>query len=497
MKLWRFGQIKIKDGWEIFYKENILTFNWLKANINYKNIKNLKKINGWTCITPWVKELKKGDLIFLFSRNSYAGVAIAEESYKYNINDFKILGKERPGIKVKFLHKLKTPVEHGIEISHKNPKVFTRVGDLKFSSFMILNFIKKKYKDKYNIIIDYIKNNFNSESEKISRICWNTNRWRFPSGPEGKTKTKNTYESKYNYGHEEWLSNNTRPISGYNYGFLQTLNMISNRHIDKSYRIYLYTINDANERLLVGEIRNGWCISKAESVFVYNIYKRKKWIDEMVIDLNNYDINLKPFLKTSPKIFFNLKYKKEDIIIYEIPINIISFNKNISSSRYKLLDKITDFKIISTEASDNKGTSNDKSTKKVTRKLKGGKVTYDPVHNKIQNILHSYLESKGEYKKVKKEVDGVDVWAKTNQNKLHFYEVKTNNSKLSIRNALGQVLEYSCWPELNKAEKLIIVSDSEEDEETKKYMKHIRNKYNIPIFYMSYSFEKNKFGGLI
>lgn len=30
--------------------------------------------------------------------------------------------------------------------------------------------------------------------EKIARICWNTNDWKYPSGIEGKSKNKHSYE---------------------------------------------------------------------------------------------------------------------------------------------------------------------------------------------------------------------------------------------------------------------------------------------------------------
>ena len=49
-------------------------------------------------------------------------------------------------------------------------------------------------------------------------------------------------------------------------------------------------------------------------------------------------------------------------------------------------------------------------------------------------------------------------------------EVKTMSAKRSIREALGQILEYAHYP----------------------YMKLLRDKYNLPIWFRLYSFFENK-----
>ena len=85
----------------------------------------------------------------------------------------------------------------------------------------------------------------------------------------------------------------------------------------------------------------------------------------------------------------------------------------------------------------------------------------------------------------------VDIKAKTHFGKWHYFEIKTDCPKLSIRSALGQILEYSYWPDSEKAEKLIIISDNVPDSDTKKYLTHIRQKFNFPIFYRSFNMEAN------
>lgn len=98
---------------------------------------------------------------------------------------------------------------------------------------------------------------------------------------------------------------------------------------------------------------------------------------------------------------------------------------------------------------------------------------------------------KDEYKAVAIEKDRFDIKAKTHSDKWHYFEIKTDSPKLSIRNAFGQITEYSYWPDSERAEKLIIISDNAPDSDTKKYLTHIRQKFNLPLFYRYFNMEAN------
>lgn len=68
---------------------------------------------------------------------------------------------------------------------------------------------------------------------KISKICWNSEGWKFPSGSKGKSVVSESYETKYGFGHEEWLFDKSRMIDGYHYAFLQPLNLKTDKHVAK------------------------------------------------------------------------------------------------------------------------------------------------------------------------------------------------------------------------------------------------------------------------
>lgn len=78
----------------------------------------------------------------------------------------------------------------------------------------------------------------------------------------------------------------------------------------------------------------------------------------------------------------------------------------------------------------------------------------------------------------------VDVVVKDNDGFI-FYEIKTRTSALSsIRQALGQLLEYGFYPGQQNAKKLVVVGEHEIDEKkAKKYLQYLNNTFNLPLEY--------------
>ncbi len=130
-------------------------------------------------------------------------------------------------------------------------------------------------------------------------------------------------------------------------------------------------------------------------------------------------------------------------------------------------------------------------------KSKGGKNDKSLFHNEIQTEIFSLLEVVYGEGNVGTENDlgyqtKVDIVAKNNSGFV-FYEIKTaQTAKAAIREALGQILEYSYWPDNEHATKLIIIAPPIATEESKLYLTGLREKFGIPIFYQQYDIQNNK-----
>lgn len=112
-------------------------------------------------------------------------------------------------------------------------------------------------------------------------------------------------------------------------------------------------------------------------------------------------------------------------------------------------------------------------------------------HKEMQNALKPILLAEG-YDKVYLEKDCVDVKAFTKYGQKHFFELKVYSAKESIREALGQILEYAHYPQNTKAKKLFIVSPEPPTEDDRNYMEFLRETYKLPVWFRYYSFEENK-----
>ena len=337
--------------------------------------------------------------------------------------------------------------------------------------------------------------------EKIARICYNDEGWLFPSGRKDKAVNKNSYEQKNGFGHEEWLLDFDKIIDGYHYGFLQPLN--GYHHAGNTYDIHLFFYTPNTGKVYIGCIRNAECIDEDEAKRVLGIYQKKKWYDEMLTSVAKIpaDSNL---LKKEGHNIFNVRFKVKDFV--DNTSNPKHISENDPSTRglyYKLMDKRSDFVFDDSFGAISHVT---KRSKKRERKSVGSKsektvhggiyerVSYNPIHNKVQNRIQELLLSSKEYKVVIEEKNFVDLTATHKSGEIHYFEIKTNTARLSIREALGQILEYSDYPDDSRASKLIIVSVKPLDESDRKYMKHLRVRYHIPVWYRHYSLDTNTLG---
>ena len=331
-------------------------------------------------------------------------------------------------------------------------------------------------------------NNHKQLEARIARICWNTNGWQYPSGDEGKSSGVFAYEQKQHFGHEEWLFDRTKDISGYHYAYLQPVNRDCFR--GKDFDIHLITFSKETGKLYLGVIRNVHCLTEQEADEAYSAYKKNGWIKEMKVDIKNVGGNPQLMEKESIHVF-NVRFRFEDVDVdLNTPRVLSDDDSNTRGLYYQLLHMKLPFKFGQEEPSDNILPTRDgveqKSEKTLVAIREYKKYTYNPVHNIMQNGVKKYLESTGDYNLVELEENNVDVKARTQNGEWHFFELKTSTPRKCIREALGQILEYAHYPTENRASKLYIVGQTELSTKEKEYMKYLRSIYNLPIWYRCY-----------
>ncbi len=462
--IWRCAD---SSKWQILKNTNLLSFLWLNSEINYT--KNINEIDsGKNSIIPWVTKLRKGDLIFVLDKFNYYGIAIALTEYNFKGPYIKLDNKDYPAIKVKYIHKLDKPFQHDLE-THNNPATFTNIDNYSFGLFKVLQLLESKQPEAIQALNDCINNPSLNIEHKISRITWNSKGWIKPSGRDGKSKNE-SFEHTYGYGHEEWLFDSSKSIDGYKYGFLEPIYKFYDSYIGKNFNISLYTIDDnKKQQYWVGTLNNVEVINEETAERVLGIYKNNGWLEEMVVDLLSVSDKGRNFLnewvQNNP--LFNIRFKIEEINY--LPDEIIPIDKGnglISSSRYVLLnlEDTSQIEEILTETKkyfsfDETGTTEGNLKKESIKRSIKKEIEVDLSHNDIEEKFLCYLQKQYGKKKVKRECrawgyNKIDIVRETS-NGYVFYEIKTYNQLLtSLRNALGQLLEYCCFLKINMQKSL-------------------------------------------
>lgn len=358
----------------------------------------------------------------------------------------------------------------------------------------------------------YVQFGISQNEKRIARICWNDKDWLFPSGQEGKSKNIDTHEAKHGYGHEEWIFDTGKQIDSYHYGFLEPIGKQHQAFENKCYDVWLYTINNkTKQRYWIGEIKNLEVIDRTTSEEIKKEYIRKGWFKEMEQQIKRSGANSDGFSNWKGVDLFNVRYLPSNLMVnspyYELP----SDHPVRGLSRYAFAFYKEEFNL--TEALEEETTiepsgkmpPEDKDgkvkKKKYRREEKAIEITF--LHEAISKSLTAELKKEYGLKKVEREYNmqngsKIDIVVWDNED-IIFYEIKTYPSlKASIREAIGQLMEYSLWTNQKRAQKLVVVTQPCLNfTQAKRYFQFLRDTYDLPIYYQSYDYENKILSELV
>jgi hypothetical protein len=348
--------------------------------------------------------------------------------------------------------------------------------------------------------IDKVARIFNGQNEsRIARLCWNTNNWESPSGTEGKSSNKDSYEHIHGFGHEEWLFDMSKPVDGYHYSFIEPIGSDGRKtHAGKTYDLSFYSIeNMTRKRFWIGEIKNVEVVSEEESERVHAIYVQNGWLDEMVQQLKAVDADFKIFQDALPQNFTTVRFKSSDLNLLDTPREFSKDDPAVASDYYKLKHKTADPKLKAGGFIFTPGHKRKKKTATITHR--SNQKSIELVHNQIQDCMFNQLVDVYGVDHVGTELPvgyggSVDIAVRLGDSGKHdFYEIKTGIGVRScIRDALSQLLEYAYYSNQDAVEKLIIVSPNPITTESRAYMELLREKFTIPVYYQRFDRESNQ-----
>jgi len=307
--------------------------------------------------------------------------------------------------------------------------------------------------------------------EMCARICWNSEGWVKPSGRPGKSRTskqsaEHIQERDNGFGPEEWLFDLDKLIEGYHYGRIEPLN--SDHHIEKVYNITLFSNNSIERQWYwIGKIQDVQVITKDESSAIATIYRMNGWLQEQQAQLNALDdVNPTSYEELPDEQRFNLKFLPENANLFEkLPFQE---GEKVPSTHYNLANKVKNpqsFELAGTQGlllNPREGrTSKGILIKRHTENYKELRNIHGEIQDQLAMALHDDFPEVAFFPEaIKVGLNSrVDLVGQKEDDSFIFFEVKSYPAVLqSIRVAVGQLLEYSLYPNQHLSSEFYIVT---------------------------------------
>lgn len=312
--------------------------------------------------------------------------------------------------------------------------------------------------------------------------------------PSGRTGQDGGYAGVSHFGHEEWLFNLAWIIDGYHYAFLQPVGRVREKRAAESLDLLLWTINPAGERYEAGRIRNCRVLTPDEAHKATAMHKKRGWYRQMQDDVEAVDGREK---ELDWEWLFNVRFRPEDATVIDPPVPFVKVPREITRySRYQLVEA-HDGELELLPADNFREGKPDLPEDDLGRKVRrlSQTVTVDLQERRLQKRLMLLLREQFGKNNVKREggfgFAPFDLVVTHGQRTILIELKAYADAKRAIREALGQILEYTFFYSTmsNHARKidLFIVAPAPMNDAVSDYMNLLRTRFAIPVHYCSFT----------
>lgn len=196
---------------------------------------------------------------------------------------------------------------------------------------------------------------------------------------------------------------------------------------------------------------------------------------------------------------FNIKFAVHGLVLNDPPIRFLADDPAVPSNYYNLLNFVAEPKNVNRLKLFRFKSGHAPGKKSATASYEARRKEVSLIENEMQNDIFRQLCGIHGAKNVGAEnhtgngtLIDIVVRAKNKGGKedFVFYELKASGPPLiCIRNALSQLIEYSYYPNRCLAAKLVIVSHHKISVEVCSYLKTLRKKLGLPIYYQRFNVE--------
>jgi len=182
--------------------------------------------------------------------------------------------------------------------------------------------------------------------KQYTRLTFNSNNWKKPSGKDGKSTNQNSFEGLNHFGFEEWLFDESTLINGKKYAFIQ--GVASSTIKRKSPKeLILYTINKHTlERLHIATLHKWEYFEDDTKLNIQNQFEANAWLTKMHKEVQAVNANVNMFdivvaNKGKSKQYeplFNISFEYKDLDILKQPKVFPKTHKVYGLNRYQIYE---------------------------------------------------------------------------------------------------------------------------------------------------------------
>lgn len=330
--------------------------------------------------------------------------------------------------------------------------------------------------------------------EYLSRICFNSQGWRRPTGEARLLELANppSFSRMFGYGHEEWLFRFDWQIDGWQYGFLQGVNASRSAlaGMDEAVNVTLYTCEPKSQRRYVARILDLECLSYAQSEAIHAQFVANGWLADMQADIEAVGGDVSALGDPDwVNGMINVRFRQENVRWY--PTDTYAeegeYVKSLRRYQFNEIRTADQAPFIDRTRLGREGRSDAPNQNPFFRSGSAGKMC-TPEHGLIQAKLLEELKKEYPKADISCEKDFVDITVETPSERILF-EIKSDLvPRTVLRLALGQLLEYGFYyplhdSPLNRVIRLVAVGRRDLSPEDQVYLKSLQKNFNLPLEY--------------
>lgn len=322
----------------------------------------------------------------------------------------------------------------------------------------------------------------------ITRISYNGSRWHQPTGDARKYEQGNSYNKKFGFGHEDWLFRDEWEIDGWRYAFLQGVNKSLNRlqKVNQPFSVRLFCVEPDRRRRYVADIDGVECLSEAHADEALEAFKKRGWFAQMKREISAVKGDASALGRADYATYIlNVRYRLSALRLFPAGTYAPADDPVRRFNRYSFIGlENTRAKFIAKHRT-RVGSELPPSVRPFTREISAGRMEISPAHSLMQARLMVELRREFPKAKVVREKDFIDV-SVTTPKECMLFEIKSDLSPSgTIRQALGQLLEYLYRVQLTdrRQASLVIVGRSALSQPERAYFDWLKSNVAVPLSY--------------